>query len=159
LPIILPPKDSLAISLSFTPSKSGVYAASFNLRIDGNYNGSPQMIARQVMLSGRTNDIASAAGNLSSKRSYNLAQNYPNPFNPSTLIAYSIPENSHVSIKIYNVLGQLVNEPVNSIEAAGDYKLTWSGENNAGGKVPSGIYLYSIETEKFKAIKKMVLLK
>jgi predicted lipoprotein with Yx(FWY)xxD motif len=85
---------------------------------------------------------------------YSLAQNYPNPFNPSTNISFSILNSEKVSLRIYNSLGQLVEEVVDKILPAGVYDINWNAEN-----VPSGVYFYTIVTANFRQTKKMILLK
>ncbi len=86
---------------------------------------------------------------------FGLEQNYPNPFNPSTEIKFSIPQNSFVSLKIYDAVGQLVALLVdNEYRNAGRYSSVFDASNLA-----SGIYFYSIEAGTFKDVKKMVLLK
>jgi flagellar hook assembly protein FlgD len=91
--------------------------------------------------------------------SHNLFQNYPNPFNPSTIISYSIPNVSFVSLKIYDILGREVITLVNSEQNIGIHNVQWNGNNNFGNKVSSGIYLYKIEAGDFIMTKKMLLLK
>jgi hypothetical protein len=87
--------------------------------------------------------------------SYNLVQNYPNPFNPVTTIQFSLPENvSNVKLTIYNALGQKIVELVNAALDAGIYEFQWDAKNEA-----TGIYIYELRTEKFLAVKKMLLLK
>ncbi|UCG51502.1 MAG: T9SS type A sorting domain-containing protein [Candidatus Latescibacterota bacterium] len=91
-----------------------------------------------------------------------LDDNYPNPFNPVTTIRYGIEERGHVSLKIYNVAGQLVKTLVDEEQAAprrDGFKATWDGTNNAGEPVSSGVYFYKLATEGFAHTKKMVLLK
>ncbi|MFH1754895.1 MAG: T9SS type A sorting domain-containing protein, partial [Candidatus Latescibacterota bacterium] len=88
-----------------------------------------------------------------------LAQNYPNPFNPSTTIKYSVKDNAHVSLKIYNVAGQLVRTLVNSDMTRGAYTETWNGRSNSGDPVSSGVYFYKMATKNFSMTKKMVLLR
>ncbi len=93
---------------------------------------------------------------------YNLYQNYPNPFNPSTTIKYSIPEESLVSLKIYNAVGEEVLNLFNDIKPAGDYEIVFNAST-----LPSGIYFYNLQASdsrsgsglSFSEIKKMVLLK
>jgi flagellar hook assembly protein FlgD len=89
----------------------------------------------------------------------NLFQNYPNPFNPSTVISYSIPNVSYVSLKIYDILGREVKTLINSEQNIGIHNVQWNGDNNYGNKVSSGIYLYRIEAGNFIMTKKMILLK
>jgi hypothetical protein len=96
---------------------------------------------------------------------YSLEQNYPNPFNPSTVIEFSLPEDvANVKLSIYNALGEKVAELVNTSLTAGKYQYQWNASNvatgmSARGGYASGVYIYEIRTEKFNAIKKMVLLK
>ena len=91
---------------------------------------------------------------------YSLEQNYPNPFNPSTVIKYGLPENSNVTIEIYNMIGQRFSVLVNSVKSAGFYETSWDASN-----LPSGIYLIRIEAvgldskKKFIQVKKALLLK
>jgi hypothetical protein len=85
---------------------------------------------------------------------YALEQNYPNPFNPTTKISYSLAEDSKVKITVYNVLGQTAATLVNMQKAAGEYSVTFDASNFS-----AGIYFYEIRTEKFSAIKKMLLVK
>ena len=90
---------------------------------------------------------------------YSLSQNYPNPFNPSTMINYSIPNSSLVSIVIYDLLGREVKTLINSEQNAGSYQVLWNGDNNYGSKVSSGTYFYSIRSSDFHQVRKMILLK
>jgi len=89
----------------------------------------------------------------------NLSQNYPNPFNPSTTIEFSLKERGHVSLKVYNVNGQLVKTILNEDHAAGADVKPWDGRNDAGQPVSSGVYFYKLVTNNFSQTKKMVLLK
>jgi enediyne biosynthesis protein E4 len=85
---------------------------------------------------------------------FQLFQNYPNPFNPNTSIKFYVPEESFVSLKVYNVLGTEVAELVNEKKTPGLYELNFGGEN-----LPSGVYVYRAEVGSFTASKKMLLLK
>jgi len=86
--------------------------------------------------------------------SYALEQNYPNPFNPSTMIKYSIPELSYVTIKVYDVLGRKVTTLVNEEKPAGNYEIDYNES-----RLASGIYFYRIKAGDFIQTKKMVLIK
>ena len=90
---------------------------------------------------------------------FDLYQNYPNPFNPTTTIKYNLPLRTHVTISIYNVLGRKIAVLMDNIESAGSKQVVWDGKNFTGTPVPSGTYIYRIETEQFSESKKMVLLK
>lgn len=87
-------------------------------------------------------------------RSYDLIQNYPNPFNASTTIEYALPEQTHVSLEIYNLLGSKIETIVNEVQSPGYYRIIWNADEYS-----SGIYFYRISTENYAEIKKMVLMK
>ena len=83
-----------------------------------------------------------------------LAQNYPNPFNPSTTIQFSIPEQSFVKLEVFNTLGEKITTLVTEELNAGSYNYDWDA-----GSLPSGIYLYRLQTATFSTSKKMILIK
>jgi len=85
---------------------------------------------------------------------FTLNQNYPNPFNPSTRISFSIPENSFVTLKVYDVLGNEVETLVNRELSAGSYEVEFISEN-----VTSGVYFYNLTAGKFSKTMKMILSK
>jgi parallel beta-helix repeat protein len=87
-------------------------------------------------------------------KEFKLSQNYPNPFNPITKIEYSLPQNTKVSIKVYDILGRIVKVLVDEFKEAGIYTINFDGSNYA-----SGVYFYRIEAGKFVNTKKMVLVK
>ncbi|MFQ5824565.1 MAG: S8 family serine peptidase [bacterium] len=90
---------------------------------------------------------------------FQLAHNFPNPFNPTTNINYDLPRESHVSLKIFNVQGQLVRTLVNEITSAGFHSVLWDGRDDSGRTLPSGAYIYQIKAGDFEQTRKMVLLK
>jgi len=92
-------------------------------------------------------------------KAFSLVQNYPNPFNPTTSIEYSVPTRAHVTIEIFNLLGQHVRTLVNEMKSAGIYKTVWDGTDGAGNQVSTGVYLYRFRAGDFVETKKMVLLK
>lgn len=96
---------------------------------------------------------------VSQPEEFQLLQNYPNPFNPQTEISYNLPEDSHVKLSIYNLLGQTVKILVDEFQGTGSKEVTWDGRNERGESVASGIYLYRLEAGKFTQTKKMSLLK
>lgn len=85
---------------------------------------------------------------------FTLQQNFPNPFNPGTVINFSIPKSSNVSLTVYNSLGQKIAELVNAYLNQGSYSAKFSGTG-----IPSGIYFYRLETVGRTFTKKMMLLK
>lgn len=90
--------------------------------------------------------------------SFALEQNFPNPFNPSTTIQYDLPHESKVVLKIYNALGQEVQELVNTIQPAGSRTVVWNGKDNLGQTADSGIYIYKLQVGDRTESRKMVLL-
>ncbi|HMS64911.1 MAG TPA: T9SS type A sorting domain-containing protein [Ignavibacteria bacterium] len=85
---------------------------------------------------------------------FELKQNYPNPFNPVTVISYQLKVNSFINLKVFDARGKETITLVNEKQNAGIYKVDFNGEN-----LPSGVYLYKLETGDFKDTKRMVLLK
>ena len=85
---------------------------------------------------------------------YGLKQNFPNPFNPNTSIEYSIISNEFVRLKVYDVLGNEIQSLVNETKSAGTYKVKFDGS-----ELPSGIYIYKLQTGNKLEVKKMMLLK
>lgn len=86
--------------------------------------------------------------------SYQLLQNYPNPFNPSTHIDFKLPENGHISLIIYNILGDNIATLIDEVKPAGVYSIEFNAENLA-----AGIYFYELKTQNFRSVKKCLLLK
>jgi len=119
--------------------------------------------------------------------SFELSQNYPNPFNPVTNIQFTVGSKhtnavssrqssdisfystipgksadvspSHLALKIYNILGQLVKTLVNEEKPKGNYSVVWDGRDDQGKEVSSGIYFYTLMTDNYRITKKMTLLK
>jgi hypothetical protein len=89
---------------------------------------------------------------------YLLSQNYPNPFNATTQITFALPVDGKVSLRIYNLAGQLVRT-YEEFMTAGYRTITWDGTTEQGGKVASGVYFYKLQSGKFTDVKKMTLLK
>jgi hypothetical protein len=88
-----------------------------------------------------------------------LGQNHPNPFNPETTITYDLAAGSDVRLDIYSVTGQLVHTLVHAQQSAGRYRVVWQGNDALGRQLASGVYFYRIQTEEFRAVRKLVLLK
>jgi hypothetical protein len=90
---------------------------------------------------------------------FSLSQNYPNPFNPQTSIRYALPQDAHVKLTIYNVLGQKVVALVDEHQPAGYKTIWWDGKDDKGEQVSSGVYFYRLEAGTFSEAKKMLLMK
>jgi len=88
-----------------------------------------------------------------------LGQNYPNPFNPETNIAFSLAETGQTSLEIYNIRGQKIKTLANNILEEGEHILHWSGNDDSGKPVSSGIYFYKLKNGRYTSTKKMILMK
>lgn len=91
--------------------------------------------------------------------SFECSQNYPNPFNASTTIKYKLPVALKVTIKIFNSVGQEISTLVNENKNNGAHSIVWNGLDRRGEIVPSGIYVYQIQTESFTETRRMILIK
>lgn len=85
---------------------------------------------------------------------FKLNHNHPNPFNPSTEIAFELPKNEKVILKVYDLLGREIKTLVNGYRKAGSYRVTFDGSN-----LPSGVYIYRLQTYSFSQMHKMILMK
>ena len=91
--------------------------------------------------------------------SYALSQNYPNPFNAQTIISYAIPQDSQVSLKVFNVVGEEVRTLVDSHQSANTYQVTWNGMDADSKSVASGVYFCTLKAGDFSKTTKMVFLR
>jgi len=156
VPFTLPGFSNVSLNIKFIPSEDGYFKDFLHIRSDTETS----RIAQVMILAGRTDTIFSDVKKDEIIYNYVLEQNYPNPFNPGTTIRYSIPTQSNVRLRVFNSIGENIAKLVDVNQAAGRYEINWVARNFA-----SGIYFYSIvaipsdETEIFRSIKKMILLK
>ncbi len=90
---------------------------------------------------------------------FRLSPNYPNPFNAETNIRYTLPEEAHVTLQIFNIKGQLVRTLVNEIEQAGFKDVRWLGKDSSGLDVSSGMYFIQLEVKQQKFVERLLLQK
>ncbi len=102
------------------------------------------IISNSVGVNSNTTDI----------KDYALTQNYPNPFNPTTKIAFSLPKQGNVTLKVYNMLGKEVATLINDFRNIGNYEVSFDGAS-----LSSGVYFYKLEAEGFSDVKRMMLVK
>jgi hypothetical protein len=134
------------------------YLASIDtISASGSIIAGPLSVSNLQAIAMRTDSVAttvaeSYTGNI--PHSYSLSQNYPNPFNPSTKIRYQLPATSHVTLKVYDVLGREVATLVNEVKEPGTYTVTW----DASG-VGSGVYFYRLQCGSATETRPMILLR
>jgi len=130
---------------SFTPDVLGIREATF-------VNSS--FMKENVVM----NDQTTVVGN-DAPATFELKQNFPNPFNPTTTIGFSVPDNGHVRLKIYDILGRHVRTLVDGTYPAGNYNVMWDATDQNGNAVSAGVYFYTIQAGNHHATKRMLLLK
>lgn len=108
--------------------------------------------AKIFLIDGTPLDINKSAEQVPA--SFRLSQNYPNPFNPSTTLQFELPEKANVQLTIYNYLGEKIATLLNQVMDSGYHSIQWNA-----AQYPSGVYFYEMRTEKFSAVKKLVLMK
>jgi parallel beta-helix repeat protein len=117
-----------------------------------------KLVIRNLMVKDYPIIVSSASAvDIATDRSpftFALLQNYPNPFNTQTTITYELKENAQVSLKIYNIFGQLAETVVNDYKTAGYHSVLWNASN-----VSSGLYFYRIEVGEYTETKKCLILK
>ncbi len=86
--------------------------------------------------------------------SWKITQNYPNPFNPVTTIQYEVAKESRIRLKLYDITGTEITTLVDEVNPAGEYRASF----DASG-LPSGVYIYRIEADKFNESKKLILIR
>jgi hypothetical protein len=130
--------------------KIGASGAVFYAWLDGRENINLGRVYSKIYAGFPTTDVSIQ----SVPKTFQLEQNYPNPFNPSTTIGYSVATESHVRLSITDILGREVAILANEQKAAGSYSAQWNAL-----EVPSGLYVYRLETEGNVATRKMLLVK
>jgi hypothetical protein len=142
-------KDSVDL-----PGSSNTTSIRFRLKTDGATQSNGILLDDIEVVGGTpiTNVEQSEVPNI--PKEFSLRQNYPNPFNPSTVIEYQLPAKNMVSLKVFDILGREVITLVDKHQEAGIYQITFNGAN-----LPSGIYLYRLQSGTFTETKKLVLLK
>ncbi len=110
------------------------------------------LISQQLSTPENTTDVRTASQDV--PLHFALEQNYPNPFNPSTIIDFALPRPEHVTLEVFNVLGQKVATLVNETRQAGYYREKFNGAGLA-----SGIYFYQMSSGGLTFLKKMLMIK
>ncbi|NLI16327.1 MAG: T9SS type A sorting domain-containing protein [candidate division Zixibacteria bacterium] len=90
---------------------------------------------------------------------FRLKQNIPNPFNANTKICFELSKPSAVKLRIYDIRGSMVAQPLDAFMEAGNHSLIWNGKSDNDSPLASGVYFYSISADGIKAVRKMIMLK
>jgi PKD repeat protein len=165
LPVILGYGDSITVLVLCTPTTED--SSGGTLRFVANKEAHDIALrARGVVLRNTetrgANDSATVTGETPSDvlpDVFELEQNYPNPFNSTTNIRFSLKEAAHVTIRVYDALGQEISTLIDDQMPEGFWQTTWEGRDNSGAQVSSGIYIYKIQTEGFVQARRMILLR
>ena len=143
---------SFPYQTNYTITIGNTARSSFNLFIDGNKDS---VGGDQFVMQFRTQrQPLFVSENGAAPLNFSLEQNYPNPFNPVTIINFSVVKEGMTSIKIYDVLGRLVESLLNDRVTPGKYSIQWNAT-----RYSSGIYFYKLSTEHFTSVKRMMLVK
>jgi hypothetical protein len=145
---------SLDSGLTWNPIETADSSIIYNITFPDSLHGFG--VGRDGVIINYKLPLINSSGNLKDmvSQGYNLQQNYPNPFNPVTKIKYSMPKDGFIKLAVYNILGEEVAIIVNEHQNAGSYEFELHAEG-----MPSGIYIYSLETFNFIASRKMILLR
>lgn len=137
------------ISSSFSPTLSiSLIDNSSSFTIEAELNGHPTAIKPSSTLDTEVPALC-----------LNLQQNHPNPFNPHTNISFELPTPGWASLKVFNLKGQLIQTLIADQLEAGTHRLSWNAADSAGTQMPSGIYLYRLDSKHGSLTRKMVLSK
>ena len=140
------------------PSKGGARGANYEFKDEtARPNQSYYYKLRQVSVSGEGDEFGPF--DVVFRASFELDQNFPNPFNPNTTIRYTIAQDAHVTLTVYDVAGRRVRTLVDDNKRPNFYKIVWDGKNDNGEQVASGVYFYRLVAGQFTRSKKMVVLK
>ena len=90
---------------------------------------------------------------------FTLYQNYPNPFNPITNLRYDLPEQTQVTLTVFDLMGRQIIKLVNTTQDVGNKSVRWNATNSFGKSVSAGVYLFQIRAGEFVQTKKMLVLK
>ena len=143
-------KGNIMASVSITLN-SGTQIEGRMLAINGAVTIDGATITKPAYSSGIEDDQTSP-------KEFALMQNYPNPFNPSTVIQYSIAEDSQVSLKVFDMVGQEVATLVNERQNSGNYSVQFNTENGIKS-LSAGVYFYRLKANSFVSVKKLMLIK
>jgi hypothetical protein len=136
----------------------GVDTAHFTARVTDSSTPPLSDIQHLTLVINSGSDVEDDEGSVPPE-DFVLRQNYPNPFNSSTLIIYNLPKHAHVTVEIFNVLGQRIRSLVDDEQSVGSYVIEWDGRSDDGHELGTGVYFYRVAAGDQVEVKKMLLLK
>ena len=104
-------------------------------------------------------NVLSLNANRQLPSAFNLQQNYPNPFNPVTSINYQLASDTHVTLTVYDIMGQKIRTVVSEDQSAGFRSVVWNGKDNYNNPVSSGVYFYRLHAGNYIQTRKMILMR
>jgi hypothetical protein len=138
---------------ALTTSVNGRFAIRYCV-VDGGYYGNNSCFIGIDEINIIRSSVGISPINTNVPNNYILEQNYPNPFNPSTKINFAIPKSGLITLKIYDILGKEISTLINEYLSAGNYSVNFNGSN-----IPSGVYFYRLEANRYITTKKMLMIK
>lgn len=127
--------------------------ASNDLWAVGNHN--PEPFVNKTLILRNSSRLTNVSGEPVTIEKFSLNQNYPNPFNPSTTITFDLPQQSHTSLIVYDLIGREITRLVNNeLRQAGTYSVSFNAKD-----LSSGVYIYKLQAGNFTETKRMMLVK
>ena len=172
LQLAIPYRPVLLDSLGLSPADLGIFFASgsgyndlgiSNITVDSSDNKIYATVEHFSTLvirdkNSRATTLQDFIPNSQLPSGYILRQNYPNPFNPETHISYTLPQEGHIQIIIYNSLGQKVRRLVDEEKSSGSYEVIWDGCGENGLPVSSGLYIYRLNITGISSLSRVMIL-
>ena len=153
-PAIVPGDYTLAVGLSGMAQGRVEVERAFTVVADGARQSAPESVSLPGTVEHVVGEWSEVAGPGELPSAYALMQNYPNPFNPSTEIGFTLPESANVRLAVYDVLGRQVQLLIDGTMEAGTHEVLFDA-----GNLPSGTYLYRLETPQGSVVRTMLLAK
>ena len=143
--------DSIDVSINYTPPDTGIYGGIISI-----YSNDPDNSVATVNLSAIASGIEGA---FHLPQMFNISQNTPNPFIKRTVIRYQVPKSTKVTINVFDITGRDVKTLIDKLQSPGYYRIEWDGSNNRGRKLSPGVYFYRINTNEYKDVRKLIILR
>ena len=148
--------EEVEVVVNFVPMTDGVHTAELYLESNDEENAEVTLSLTGI---GKATTTTAVDDFNNMPTEFGLNQNYPNPFNPTTNIKYQVPQDSRISLTVYNMLGQKVATLANEYKTAGYHNVVWNATNDFGQKVSSGVYFLRMQAGDFTKTMRMTFTK